>query len=217
VSVIIADAEQRSPEWFALRAGRLTGSAVAAVFATVKTGEAAARRDLRYALAIERITGQPYETSAFVSPEMQRGIDLEPTARSIYEAETGNFVRSTGFIYRPDLMVGCSLDGDVRSFEGIIEIKCPKSSTMVEYITEGVVPSKYVAQIMHNLWITGAEWCDFVAYDDRLPDGLQFYRKRVFAHELDLKAHEAGVLKFLAEVDSQVGQLRNLIAQRGAK
>ena len=73
------------------------------------------------------------------------------------------------------------------------------------------------AQITHNLWVTGAEWCDFVAYDDRLPEGLQFFRKRVFSHELDLTAHEAGVLKFLAEVDSQVGQLRNLIAQRGAK
>jgi hypothetical protein len=31
------------------------------------------------------------------------------------------------------------------------------------------VPSDYLGQITHNLWITGAQWCDFVSFDDRFP------------------------------------------------
>lgn len=209
--------EQRTPEWFAARCGRLTGSNAAAITATLRSGgEPAARRDLRLQLAIERLTGQPHETGGFVNAEMQRGIDLEPAARAMYEGESGNLVRSTAFVYRDDLLVGCSLDGDVRKFEGILEIKCPKSATMVGYLTENRLPPDYVAQVTHNLWVTGADWCDFVAYDDRMPSGLQYFCHRVYAKDLDLPAYEAAVMTFLAEVDSQVGKLRNL-QQRGAK
>ena len=42
--------EQRSPEWFTVRAGKLTGSAAKDMLAEIKSGEAAARRDLRYKL-----------------------------------------------------------------------------------------------------------------------------------------------------------------------
>lgn len=211
---VILDCEQRTPEWFAARAGRLTGSAARDMMAKIKSGEAAARRDLRTSLAIERLTGQPYETDGFVSKEMQRGIDLEPVARAMYEAETGNFVRSTGFIYAEDLMVGCSLDGDIRSFEGIIEIKCPKSATMINYHLNNSLPAEYLWQVTHNLWVTGAEWCDFVAYDDRLPEKLQFFRHRAFAKDLDIPAYDVAARAFLTEVESEVGQLRNLMASK---
>src|SRR5688500_8134096 len=47
----IHDVDQRSYEWFALRAGRLTGSCAADMLATLKgKAEAAARRDLRLRL-----------------------------------------------------------------------------------------------------------------------------------------------------------------------
>ena len=207
----IIDCEQRSPEWFAARAGRLTGSVADAVVSKLKSGgEPAARRDLRTQLAIESITGLPVETEGFVSKDMQRGIDLEATAVGCYEAETGNMVRKTGFIIRDDLLVGCSTDGDVEDLKGILEIKCPKSATHVGYLKANRLPPEYVAQVMHNLWVTGAEFCDFVSFDDRLPEGLQYFHVRAMRADLDVAGYEAEALRFLSEVRNEVETLKSL-------
>lgn len=207
----IIDCEQRSPEWFAARAGRLTGSVADAILAKLKSGgEPAARRDLRLQLAVESISGAPMETDGFISKEMQRGIDLESAAIGAYESETGSMVRKTGFIVRDDLLVGCSLDGDVDNLRGILEIKCPKSATHVGYLRAKRLPPDYVAQVTHNLWVTGAEWCDFVSYDDRLPEGLQYFHVRVTRSELDLAGYEVEALRFLSEVKIEAQQLLEL-------
>jgi hypothetical protein len=92
----VCSAEQRSPAWFAARAGRLTGSRAGDMLATIKSGEAAARRDLRTQLVVERLTGQPQEDT-FINAAMQWGIDHEADAFAAYEAQSGNMVRRTGF------------------------------------------------------------------------------------------------------------------------
>ena len=212
---IIIECEQRTPEWFAARAGRLTGSVAADMLAKLKSGgEPAARRDLKLQLAVETLTGTPMEASGFVSPAMQRGIDAEPLARGRYEAETGNLVRTTGFVIREDLAVGCSLDGDIRGFEGILEIKCPKSATHCQYLKDRRLPPDYFAQVRHNLWVTGAKWCDFVSWDDRMPTGLDFFMVRVMRDDAVMAAYESDVRRFLDEVASEVGALRNLQQSR---
>lgn len=205
----IVTAEQRSPEWFAARAGRLTGSRAADMMAKIKSGEAAARRDYRLQLAVERLTGRPME-SGFVSAEMQRGIDLEPAARARYEAEVGAVVRQTGFVIGDAEWTGCSLDGDVDEFAGIVELKCPKSTTHVRYLEGGELPADYRHQVTHNLWVTGAEFCDFVSFDDRLPSGLDWFHVRVYAKDLGLDAYAADAAKFLAEVEAEVARLSAL-------
>ena len=214
---VIIEVEQRTPAWFAARAGRLTGSVASEMLSRLKSGgEPAARRDLKLQLAVETLTGTPMEASGFVSPAMQRGIDAEPLARGRYEAETGNLVRTTGFVIREDLAVGCSLDGDIRNFEGILEIKCPKSATHCQYLKDKRLPPDYVPQVTHNLFVTGAKWCDFVSFDDRMPAGLDFFMVRVQRDESAIAVYEAEVRKFLTEVQSEVGALRNL-QQRGEK
>lgn len=201
--------EQRSPEWFKARAGRLTGSCASDMLAKIKSGEAAARRDYRLQLAVERLTGEPQEFG-FVSTDMQRGIDKEPDAFSAYEAKTGEMVRRTGFISSDDILVGCSLDGDVDNFKGIIELKVPKSTTHIGYIKAGVLPSAYVPQVTHNLWVTGAEWCDFTSFDDRLPPLLQLFTVRVYAKTLDIAGYASEAMRFLAEVDAEIASLSKL-------
>lgn len=202
MSFTIIDADQRSPEWFAARAGRLTGSCAADMLATIKSGEAAARRDLRTKLVVERLTGQPQE-DGFVNAVMQRGIDKEPEAFAAYEAHSGHVARRTGFLRHDTLMVGCSLDGDVEDFAGIVEVKCPKSATHFGYLKAGYVPSNHLPQIIHNLWVTGAAWCDFVSYDDRFPAPLQLFVCRVVRNELDILAYAKCAEKFLLEVDAE--------------
>jgi hypothetical protein len=209
----IIECEQRSPEWFAARAGRATASKAGDVLAKIKTGEAAARRDYRFQLAIERLTGKPAEPG-YINAEMQRGIDLEPSARLAYEAHTGLIVRETGFLSMNEVMAGCSTDGDIENFTGLVSFKCPKSATHVEYLKSKRLPPAYVPQATHEMWVTGAQWYDFFSYDDRLPEGLQCFYVRVERSEFktELAAYETELTKFLAEVDAEVKSLETLRA-----
>lgn len=203
----IIDADQRSPEWFQARLGRLTGSRAADMLATIKTGEAAARRDLRMQLVCERLTGQAQEES-FVNAAMQRGVDLEPIARDAYERQTGRFVQATGFLAHRTLMAGCSLDGHVGDWEGIVEVKCPKSATHLRYVRSAALPVEHVPQVLHNLWITGAEWCDFISFDDRFPVPMQLCVVRVMRDEKQIADYAKKATAFLQEVDMDVLSLK---------
>lgn len=209
----VCEAEQRSPDWFAARVGRLTGSRAGDMLATIKSGEAAARRDLRLQLVCERLTGRPQE-DGYVNEVMQRGIDLEPAAFAAYEALTGNLARRTGFLSHRSLLVGCSLDGHVGDFEGIVELKCPKSATHLEYLRAGVVPVKHLPQILHNLWVTGAAWCDFLSFDDRFVPELQVFHVRVARDDRAIADYAAKALAFLAEVDRDVDAVVGLATMR---
>src|SRR5687768_335661 len=91
----IIDAPQGSPEWLQARCGVPSASRFAAIMATIKTGEAAERRNYRTDLVVERLTGRPLE--GFTTPAMKQGIEREPFARMAYEAKTGNIVQEVGF------------------------------------------------------------------------------------------------------------------------
>lgn len=203
----IFECEQRTPEWLGARCGKLTGSVAGDMLAQIKTGEAAARRDLRLQLVCERLTGRPTE-SGFVSKDMERGNELEAAAVAAYERATGAFVESSGFLQHTSLLAGCSLDGHVGDFAGILEVKVPKSATHLGYIRANAVPSNHLPQITHNTWLSGAEWCDFVSFDDRMPEGLQLVIVRVHAKDLDLAGYEVKARAFLAEVDRECAELQ---------
>lgn len=207
----IINVAQGTPEWFTARLGRLTGSRAKDMLATIKTGEAAARRDYRIELVCERLTGVIPE-DGYQSADMKRGTELEPEARAVYEAHSGNLVRETGFVQADNLMVGCSLDGDVDAFTGIVEIKCPKSATHLRYLRGDGLPLEHVAQVTHNLWVTGAAWCDFVSYDSRFPQGLQLWVCRVQSSDLDIDGYAVKALAFLDEVDRDCAELRARMA-----
>lgn len=207
----IIECEQRTPEWFAARAGKITGSVAGDVLARLKSGaEPASRRDLRISLAIERFTGKPMESDGYINAAMQRGIDKEPDARMAYQIATSNEVRQTGFVVSDDNTMGCSLDGDVNGFSGIIEIKCPKTATHIQTLKDRKLPADYRWQVTHNLLVTGAAWCDFVSFDDRMPFGLQLSVIRVQRDDLDLAGYETAILEFNNEINAEVQSLRNL-------
>jgi hypothetical protein len=209
VTFTISKAEQRSPEWFAARAGRVTGSRASDVLATIKSGEAAARRDYRAQLLAERLTGQPQE-DGYVNAAMQWGIDQEANAFAAYEAHSGHLVNRTGFLSCDELMIGCSLDGDVNGFTGIVELKCPKTATHLKYLKAGVVPSEHVPQIVHNLLVTNAQWCDFVSYDPRLPEEYRLFVVRMPRDEKQIASYQVALSLFLSDVEKDVAELQQL-------
>jgi hypothetical protein len=199
---IVIECEQRSPEWRAARAGRLTGSRASVVLMKGRSGEPSKTRE-KYLLQLigERINGEARETF-FANADMQRGIGLEPLAFAMYEADMGAMVRRTGFLQSKDHMAGCSLDGDIGNFSGILELKCPMTAQHLAYRAhpENLL-NDYRAQVRHNLWISGATFCDLISFDDRLPKKLQLLRVRVERGDCEIAAYAESAIQFLADVD----------------
>lgn len=205
----IIDAEQRSPEWFAARVGRLTGSVAGEMLAKIAKGEAAGRRNLRVRLVLERLTGRPQE-AAFVTPAMQAGVDREAAAFAAFEALTGNVAVRTGFLAHTSLMAGCSLDGHMGNFETLLSIKCRQPPAHLEFLKTGVMPASALAQIRHELWLTGASSHEYFSWNPDFPPALQSRIVTVKRADAEIPAYEDAALTFLAEVDREVEVVQTL-------
>lgn len=187
------------------RAGCATASRFSDILAKIKTGEAASRRSYRIQLVTERLTGNP--VMGYSNAAMQWGVDHEAEARAAYEAESGELVEQTGFVKHTGLpWCGASPDGLVGE-DGLVEIKCPESTTHLEWLEGGVVPSRHIPQIQGQMWVTGRKYCDFVSYDPRFPPVLQLFIKRVGRDDPYIKTLEAEVKDFLGGVDEMAQRL----------
>ena len=214
----VIEAEQRSLAWFAARAGRLTGSVAGQMLAKIAKGEAAGRRNLRLRLVLERLTNKPQEPD-FVSPAMQAGIDREADAFAAYEALTGETVRRSGFLSHTEHMAGCSLDGHIGDFVKLLSIKCRQPAAHLDFLRSGTVPSDALAQMRHELWMTGAEEHDYFSWNPDFPEALQSRLITVTWEEADVISYEHEALAFLAEVAREceaVATMANPAAQLAA-
>ena len=177
VQLAPAQIEQRSPEWFAQRIGKFTGSQ----FPTLMAGEDTETfKGYIREKAWERLTGRAVQ--GFTNDAMQHGIDTEPQARAYYEFVTDSVVTDAGFIVHADLgFIGVSPDGLIGD-DGLLEIKCPQPRTHVEYLASKKMPTKYRWQIQGQMLVTGRKWCDFVSFH---PDCEHQLIVRVDANEAD--------------------------------
>lgn len=207
--MILHDAPQGSPEWRAARAGLATASRFADVLATIKSGEAAARRNYRAQLVVERLTGRPVD--GFQTQAMRTGTEREPVARAAYESRTGIWVEEVGFMRHDTLECGASLDGLV-SPDGSIECKCPELPTHLTYLrlSPATAPAEYVAQIQGEMWIADRAWCDFVSWHPDFPDGLQLVVRRVMRDDTYIASLALAVSLFMDEVKEEESAVRNL-------
>lgn len=193
---------QNTPEWFSARLGRVTGSRVADLVARTKSGPSASRAHYLAQLVSERLTGQT--SDSFTNTPMQWGVDHEDEARRAYTFRTGRTVTLTGFEQHPTIrMAGASPDGFV-DLDGLVEIKCPNTSTHVDTFVSGKIPAKYEIQMLWQLACTGRSWCDFVSYDPRLPEAMCLFITRIEHDEARIGDLENEVRVFLTEVDEQV-------------
>lgn len=198
----IIEAEQRTPAWFAARVGRLTGSVAGDMLAKIKSGEAAGRRNLRVRLVLERLTGKPQE-SDFVSPAMQVGIEREASAYAAYEALTGDVAQRTGFLAHTVHLAGCSLDGHLGDFAKLVSLKCRQPNAHLEFLKSGTIPAASLAQIRHELWITGALEHDYFSWNPDFPEALQARIVTVTRAAADIPGYEAEALAFLRDVETE--------------
>ena len=194
--MIVHDCEQGSDEWWALRTGIPTMSNLSRIIQPSKLGYAAGARGYASELIGERILGSPLDQSGS-SIWTEYGKEGEDFARKWYEWHYDTEVTQVGFIERDLARVdksghpvmsedgfvtdrfGGSPDGLVGD-DGIVEIKCPKATTLMQYVTRHKdFSAEYRLQTQGLLWLTGREWCDLVAFNPDLPKK----RVRVYPEE----------------------------------
>jgi len=198
--------EQRSPEWFSARLGKVTASRVADVVAKTKTGYSTSRANYMAELICERLTGM--QGASYSNAAMAWGTETEPMARAAYERAEGLLVIETGFVPHASItMAGASPDGLVGD-DGLVEIKCPMTATHIDTLLGQSVPSKYVIQMQWQMACTGREWCDFVSFDPRMPEDMQLFIKRVQRDPKMIADLEEEVPNFLKELDEKIVQLK---------
>jgi len=202
--------EQGSEAWFQSRLGKLTASRVADAMAKTKSGYSTSRKNLMMELLCQRLTGNREE--GYTNAAMQRGIDLEPIARGSYEIENDVLVLESALIDHPSIEnFAASPDGLVGD-TGMLEIKCPNTAQHVEFLRTKKIPLKYQTQMTAQMLCAGREWVDFVSFDDRLPEDLQY---RCLRFDLDKGGAERmtkEVRGFLSELDDLVIELQEQAA-----
>lgn len=202
---------QRSPEWFALRCGRVSGSQAQHLLTALKSKtESAGRRDLRMLLAQERLSGLPDDGPTFVNADMQRGMDMEPEALVALEM-TGvlpGAIRPVGYLTHDELQAGYSPDGVAGlGFDTLVEVKCPRMSThLALFDAIGTVPDRYIGQLTHALWLTGASSIHFGSYCPSFTRAPLFHVE-VTRAMVDLDAYDTLLRTFLDEVEHLVIRL----------
>lgn len=130
---IIHNVEQRSPEWYMLREGKITASTITNILgkeSLVTTQKAI--KNISMKLAIEAVHGMI--ENDYVSFDMQRGIDQEPSAFNLLsDILAKDFIQlnKVGFVTYSE-HIGCSPDG-IASNNSNAEIKCPNAENFLSY------------------------------------------------------------------------------------
>jgi len=200
MSIEIHNMEQRSPEWFAIRKGRIGGSEADGLLTPAKM------KTLLYKKAAE-ILYDTIEEESYVSAVMQRGIDLEPDALYEYFLETEVLPMNYGYITNESKYCGLSPDGVNKAMTVAQEVKCLSRYKHVEIIDSNTIPKEYHAQLSwYHFVIPTLERVDFISYDPDAPRRIHiipFYRKEAidFTDKYELYINELN--KILKKCQSQ--------------
>jgi hypothetical protein len=65
--------------------------------------------------------------------------------------------------------------------------------------------------MMLQLACTGRQWCDFVSYDPRLPDGYRLFVVRFEPSVVDISQTESTAREFLEDVAETIKRLRDIV------
>ena len=167
-------------------------------------------------LLCERLTGQQGGADLSRNAAVQRGVELEPFACMAYEADKGLMVLETGLVMHPTIKgFGASPDG-LAGEDGVLEIKCPNTATHIATMQSGRHDPQYEWQMLAQMACTGRQWADFVSYDDRLPEELQYVCHRYEIDHKRIREMEAGIREFLEELDELEKEMRERMRSKAA-
>jgi putative phage-type endonuclease len=203
----IHNVDQRSPEWFMIRKGRISGTDLRKV-----TGTKIVRDNYFYEHLAERLTrGLPDDESA-----LNRGVRLEDEARERFETETGKKVEVVGFVTSSkNEFIGSSPDGLIKTrgkYKEALEIKCLSSANHLRAFLEQKIPSDYLSQGI-QYFVTNPDLVTlyFGFYDTRIEE-VPFFVLTMKRKDLgdEITEDEEAQLRFLKEIDTALSKLVTL-------
>lgn len=171
----LSTAPQRSPAWYAERAGIPSASGLGFLFDQLKDGSpsAKAKKYLKQ-LAFERKFGVTFEN--FVTKAMADGTFFEDFAKMVYVKETGNELTeafsyvSDWFVATPDANVlerqtiqghGDNMDVSEIVERGLLECKIVGDATFMALMEDGI-PIGHELQTQSQLMASGLDWVDYI-------------------------------------------------------
>ncbi|GAA4667291.1 lambda exonuclease family protein [Bartonella pachyuromydis] len=201
--------QQRTAEWFQARLGKVTASNIYNILSKTAKGLPTSKYDdYKIKLITERLTGQtsPY----YETEDMKWGIENEEDALREYAFIYDTEVKRCGFIQHPTIqMAGASPDGFVGE-DGLIEIKCPRSTNHSRFIINNEIKPEYLAQMQFQMACTGRKWCDFISYDPRFTRDASHLRmkiKRIYRDDKQIEQINQAVESFLVEIKQEIQRI----------
>ena len=138
---------------------------------------------------------------------MKWGTETEPQARSMYSVNNDFVVVKEVAFVEHNKFIGISPDGLVGD-DGLLEIKCPNTTTQIKRALSDDYAADYKAQIQMQLWVTERKWCDFVSFDPRLDCAAGYLQQRVYRDEEYIEEMKIKVYAFVEKMNLLITQLK---------
>lgn len=155
---VISEAPQGSKEWLQGRHYEATASDAKRFTGGNGAQETYARNKAEIAAGIKK--------QGFVSPDLQRGNDLEPLIRQQYERNTGYDIMEVGQMTNPEFPGAASLDGiatkDGKALRRGVEIKAPRKFTPADGEKKKPMTNAYNDQVQMQMHIANLDQMDLV-------------------------------------------------------
>jgi len=178
---------QRSPEWFKVREGKITGTTLSGLFG---------RADGRETLMVNCLADMMSETDGIVANKaMLHGVNTEDLAKDRACEDLKINFRESGFI-TSDRLPGFGFSPDAIKLRddydpsdsrqnpfnlpivGGLEIKCPDPHNHIRYMLGGEIPKKYYYQVMAPFVLSDdVEWWYFMSFDNRTYSRPTWYKR----------------------------------------
>ncbi len=163
-------------------------------------------------LVAEHATGE--QTTTLDNEAMKWGREQEPNARAHYQKHFGK-VRPAKFqTLRGHRYIGATPDGIVSdgTLRGLVEFKCPFNSTIhVNTVLSGKVPHEYLQQVLGQILVFNADFCDYCSFDQRArTDEAKFIRIRVLRteYEQEIQSLKSDLIAFQKMLKTSLKKLK---------
>lgn len=167
--------KQRSKEWLEFRRNHIcaSDSPIIMEMSPFKTVEELLR---------EKLLGyEPIE-----NPYMRRGNELENPALREFEKETGLIMFPAVATHGKIEWMAASFDGLTIDEDYICEIKCPGKKDHACAL-EGKIPEKYIAQLQHQIHVSGLDFSFYYSFDGTKGKILEVKRDEEFIEKMIAK------------------------------
>lgn len=134
--------QQGTGEWLRLKWGKIGGSASKGLFVPSDT--------LLYEILADNTEEFEMEDDGYISADMQRGIELEPLARSEMSKFAGVEFKEAGWLQCEEIeLLGISPDGITEDETITCEVKCPGSKKHIATVLSKQIPADNIHQCLH--------------------------------------------------------------------